>query len=42
MRYSLADSILAGIPTEKIAGSDTSVYIGVMTNDYELVSQYDI
>ena len=27
---------------EKLAGSDTSVYIGVMTNDYELVSQSDI
>ncbi|KAK1637097.1 hypothetical protein BDP81DRAFT_318791 [Colletotrichum phormii] len=32
----------AGIPMEKLAGTDTSVYIGVMTNDYELVSQTDI
>ncbi|KAF6820847.1 PKSN polyketide synthase for alternapyrone biosynthesis protein [Colletotrichum plurivorum] len=32
----------AGIPMEKLAGSDTSVYVGVMTNDYEMVSQTDI
>ncbi|PNY20709.1 Polyketide synthase [Tolypocladium capitatum] len=32
----------AGIPMDKLAGSDTSVYIGVMTNDYELISQSDI
>lgn len=27
---------------EKLVGSDTAVYIGVMTNDYERVSQSDI
>ncbi|KAK1541152.1 PKSN polyketide synthase for alternapyrone biosynthesis protein [Colletotrichum paranaense] len=42
-KNTVADSrVLAGIPMEKLAGSDTSVYVGVMTNDYEMVSQTDI
>ncbi|KAL5344841.1 hypothetical protein ACLOAV_010238 [Pseudogymnoascus australis] len=32
----------AGVPIEKLQGSMTSVYTGVMTNDYELVSATDI
>ncbi|KAJ6443714.1 Polyketide synthase [Purpureocillium lavendulum] len=32
----------AGVPMDRLAGSDTSVYVGVMTNDYELISQSDI
>ncbi|KAI3541422.1 PKSN polyketide synthase for alternapyrone biosynthesis protein [Colletotrichum filicis] len=42
-KNTVADSrVPAGIPMEKLAGSDTSVYVGVMTNDYEMVSQTDI
>ncbi|KXX75870.1 Lovastatin diketide synthase LovF [Madurella mycetomatis] len=32
----------AGISMEKLVGSETAVYIGVMTNDYERISQSDI
>ncbi|MCJ1251044.1 hypothetical protein MMC30_008275 [Trapelia coarctata] len=32
----------AGVPLENLSGSMTSVYTGVMTNDYELVSAADI
>ena len=32
---------LAGIPMDKLSGSSTSVYTGVMTNDYERFSQSD-
>ncbi|KFZ25350.1 hypothetical protein V502_00172 [Pseudogymnoascus sp. VKM F-4520 (FW-2644)] len=32
----------AGVPFERLQGSMTSVYTGVMTNDYELVSATDI
>ncbi|EXJ93245.1 hypothetical protein A1O3_01802 [Capronia epimyces CBS 606.96] len=32
----------AGVPLENLVGSMTSVYTGVMTNDYERISQSDI
>ncbi|EXJ91415.1 hypothetical protein A1O1_04527 [Capronia coronata CBS 617.96] len=32
----------AGVPFENLAGSMTSVYTGVMTNDYERISQSEI